>query len=147
LEDAIDGRPEPGEGEAIVKVVQADGGYLYRVQTAEGRLFIGRLPAKFRKLLWVKPGTYVIVEVPPLDDGALNPEKHQGEILSVLYKDQISHLQDSGLWPEEFNPEGAEAELVEGDPEEEDEEESGFMVFGQNPNRRNVQDSSSDEED
>ena len=32
IDDAIDGRPEPGEGEAVVKILQADGGYIYRVQ-------------------------------------------------------------------------------------------------------------------
>ena len=41
-------------------------------------------------------------------------------------------------------PEAAEGpELEEG---EEEEEESDFMVFGANPNRREVQDSSSDED-
>ena len=32
MDEAIAGRPEPAEGEAVVKVVQADGGYIYRVQ-------------------------------------------------------------------------------------------------------------------
>ena len=36
IDDAIDGRPEPGEGEAVVKILQADGGYIYRVQVTLG---------------------------------------------------------------------------------------------------------------
>ena len=52
--------------------------------------------------------------------------------------------------PVEFNPEGAEAAAaaIDGEGEEGDEEgEEDFMTFGVNPNRREVQDSSSDEED
>ena len=43
-------------------------------------------------------GTYVICEVPEIEEGQVNSEKQQGEILSVLYKDQIKHLQNEGLW-------------------------------------------------
>ena len=34
LDEAIAGRAEPSEGQEVVKVVQADGGYFYRVQVA-----------------------------------------------------------------------------------------------------------------
>lgn len=40
----------------------------------------------------------MIVEVPAMEEGTVNPEKLQGEILHVLYKDQIKHLETSSLW-------------------------------------------------
>jgi len=121
-------------------------------------------------------GSYVICEVPEVDEGTKNPEKQQGEIMHVLYKDQIKHLVEEKLWcvwllkrrwrreklslitlvflsclayrPEEFNPEGPEgaAALADGEGEEGDEEEEAFMTFGKNPNQVVVYDSSSDEE-
>ena len=44
------------------------------------------------------PGTYVICEVPEIEEGIENPEKQQGEMTHVLYKDQIKHLQEENLW-------------------------------------------------
>lgn len=89
------------------------------------------LPTKFRKLVWVKRGDYVIVNCgndddDDNDDADVKDEERnrivdtatttstyttKGEekggiryiIQHVLYKDQVKHLKDAGLWPSVFS--------------------------------------------
>jgi len=86
------------------------------------------LPTKFRKLVWVKRGDYVIVhcgdddesqnaEEPTRQENTRNEfktleEKKEEEtkekgvrymIQHVLYKEQVKHLKSKGLWPNVFN--------------------------------------------
>jgi probable RNA-binding protein EIF1AD len=54
--DVLDSFPEPGLDEEIVEMVCSRGGNLLEVRTPEGQLELCRLPAKFRKVIWVKRG-------------------------------------------------------------------------------------------
>lgn len=86
-------------------------------RSPEPRLAI--LPTKFRKLVWVKRGDFVIVECGDVVDDENDereettkepsrrrvPDKKGGVryiVQHVLYKDQIRHLRTKGLWPEVF---------------------------------------------
>jgi len=51
------------------------------------------LPNKFRKLVWIKPGDYVLIEKEDNPKGAL-----AGGIAAVLYKRQIEQLRKEGHW-------------------------------------------------
>ena len=62
------------------------------------------LPTKFRKLIWIKRGDFVIV-TPTSNDisnavGSVN--KCGYDIKTVLYKDQVKHLKSKDLWPSIF---------------------------------------------
>merc|ERR1712166_1249105 len=106
LQEARESRPEPTDDQSIVQVVAAQGGYLFQVQTSDGKKFLGRMPSRFRDLLWIKNGFFLIADTPPelLDANSEMPEadteRLQGEILHVLYDDQIRHLKKLDLWPD-----------------------------------------------
>jgi probable RNA-binding protein EIF1AD len=78
------------------------------------------LPSKFRKVIWVKRGDYVIVDIGNNDnnndkdknnDNTNNndnnneddSDKYRYAIKHILNKDQIKHIKSLNLWPEEFD--------------------------------------------
>mmetsp|Transcript_10374 Transcript_10374/g.22504 ORF Transcript_10374/g.22504 Transcript_10374/m.22504 type:complete len:98 (-) Transcript_10374:1413-1706(-) len=58
--DVLEGLPEPGEGEQIVQVVGSRGGNMLEVRSPANENALCLLPSKFRKLVWVKRGNYMI---------------------------------------------------------------------------------------
>ena len=103
--DILDALPEPEEGELIVEMVVSRGGNVLEVRSAEGEVALCRLPAKFRHLVWVKRGSFLIV-ARSSDDFTLASGR-KGAVLfdarHVLYPDQIKHLHVRGLWPAKFD--------------------------------------------
>jgi len=86
------------------------------------------LPTKFRKLIWVKRGDFLIVSGTSHDFLTAAGEKGKVKFMveHILYKEQVKHLKEAGLWPAAF----ADAVVVEGPGEggkeegvEEEEEE------------------------
>lgn len=67
------------------------------------------LPAKFRKLVWIKRNDFVIVECG--DEEEDEEEQQQSKksetsgfryvIRYILYKDQVKHIKSKGLWPQD----------------------------------------------
>ncbi|OMJ14898.1 putative RNA-binding protein EIF1AD [Smittium culicis] len=55
------------------------------------------LPPKFRKVVYVKRGNYVIVDL-----SLIRSDKVGGEIVQVLFPENIKRLKSEGKWPEEF---------------------------------------------
>ena len=51
------------------------------------------MPTKFRKNVWIKRGDFCIVEA--IEEG----DKVKGEIVRILYKDQIRFIKSEKLWP------------------------------------------------
>ena len=119
LTDAvINDLPVPNfeQGERIAKVLASRGGNLLEIDVASAPPHfhdrtgttpqLALLPTKFRKLVWVKRGDYLIVTG---DDQA---DEHEGcenikvryMVKNILYKDQVKHLRglDGGVWPERF---------------------------------------------
>lgn len=66
-----------------------------QVEFPEGRTTLCLLPAKFHKKLWIKRGSFLIVEGAADEvDGRVT-----GQILRVLYEDQVKHLKRmAGVW-------------------------------------------------
>jgi probable RNA-binding protein EIF1AD len=146
LTDAvINDLPEPNfnEGERIAKVLGSRGGNLLEVEVApppsgggknlkernsiksedaSSQSQLALLPTKFRKLVWVKRGDFLIVVGDDQADKNQNETKDAdspsspvtatGETIKVrymvqhiLYKDQVKHLksiEDGRIWPEHF---------------------------------------------
>ncbi|GLD99947.1 hypothetical protein PINS_up008675 [Pythium insidiosum] len=101
----LHGNPEPQENEQIVRVIALRGGNLFEVQDAEGATSLTMLPAKFRKLIWVKRGDFLIVA--SSDNEVSTADGKKGAVTSIvehiLYKDQIKNLRTKGLWPQGFD--------------------------------------------
>jgi len=89
----------PKENQSIVKVLCSKGNNLHEVQTSIGEQFLVSMPTKFRKNIWIKRGDYVVVE--PIEEG----DKVKGEIVSLLFKEQVKHIKSEGLWPQGFEEE------------------------------------------
>lgn len=70
------------------------------------------LPTKFRKLIWVKRGDFLIVSGTSHDFLTAAGEKGKVKFMveHILYKEQVKHLKEAGLWPAAF----ADAVVVEG---------------------------------
>ncbi|CAI5723974.1 unnamed protein product [Peronospora destructor] len=98
--------PEPTENELIVRVTALRGTNLFEVVDAQGAKSVTMLPTKFRKLIWVKRGDFLIVGE---GDGgeATTATGKKGAVTSIvvhiLYKDQIKNLKQKDLWPVGFD--------------------------------------------
>lgn len=122
--------PEPTEDERIARVVSTRGGNQFEVCVAgESSSNLAILPTKFHKLVWVKRGDYVLVEVG--QDGKEDESKTSVDggirhmITHILYKDQISHLRSKSLWPDD--PEFAAGEATEARDLEEECNDDGII--------------------
>ncbi|EDV21757.1 putative RNA-binding protein EIF1AD [Trichoplax sp. H2] len=95
-QELLTGDVSLAESQQIVKIVASRGNNLHEVVTASGETFLSSMPSKFRRVIWIKRGDYVIVD--PIEEG----NKVRAEISSVLNADQIKSLKEENLWPEEF---------------------------------------------
>lgn len=66
----------------------------------DGEDSLAILPTKFRKLIWVKRGDYLIVSGASHDfqTAAGNTGKVKFMVEHILYKDQVKHLKEQGFW-------------------------------------------------
>ncbi|KAJ0405404.1 hypothetical protein ATCC90586_009443 [Pythium insidiosum] len=140
----LHGNPEPQENEQIVRVIALRGGNLFEVQDADGATSLTMLPAKFRKLIWVKRGDFLIVA--SSDNEVSTAEGKKGAVTSIvehiLYKDQIKNLRTKGLWPQGFDDMAAtqESAVANAEPEEDastqetNTEQKGTQMVMSDPN-------------
>jgi probable RNA-binding protein EIF1AD len=103
--------PNPQQHERLAKVVATRGGNQFDVLLAlmdqdssqgdrEPQLCI--LPTKFRKLVFIKRGDFVIVETSMEENAEDDTREEKGVrciVRHILYKDQIKHLKAKGVWP------------------------------------------------
>lgn len=105
--DVLEGLPEPDEAhqQLIARVVEPRGSNMFKVETASGDSGLCLLPTKFRKLVWIKRGDYVIASRAEGDyDTAEGSGKGKVNFVidHILFPKQIAHLQQRGKWPKEF---------------------------------------------
>ena len=108
-QDVLYNFPEPTENQCIGQILRSLGSNLLAIQyintdkncMEEG---IARLPTKFRKLVWVKRGDYIIASVADgdIETSAGVEGKVKYTVEHILYTDQIKHLQKQNLWPQQF---------------------------------------------
>lgn len=117
--------PEPNfaEGERIAQVAGSRGGNILEIfvapspdnndntSTTPCQLELALLPTKFRKLIWVKRGDFLIVggdETTAADEQPIHKsQQHKVRYMvrHILYSDQIKHLKSlkSSIWPSQFD--------------------------------------------
>ncbi|PVV01190.1 hypothetical protein BB560_004395, partial [Smittium megazygosporum] len=98
------------------------------------------LPPKFRKIIWVKCGNYILVDLT-----LSRSEKVSGEIIQVLLPENVKKLKALNKWPEEFeifNELGANSNNLEN--KDSDSNDDDLFV---NHNRRVYYSDDSDSED
>ncbi|CCC81296.1 translation initiation factor aIF-1A [Thermoproteus tenax] len=79
----------PGEGEMLGKVLEMLGDNRVKVICQDGNVRVARIPGRYRKRLWLKPGDYVIVAVWDFD-----PNK--GDVVHKYEKRDIDELRRRG---------------------------------------------------
>lgn len=85
------------ENQTLVKVLGPRGNHLYEVIAADGTTFLASMPSKFRNTVWIKNGSFVVIE--PIEEG----NKVKGEIVKILLKHHIKQMKKDGKWIQEFN--------------------------------------------
>jgi probable RNA-binding protein EIF1AD len=103
-ESVLNDFPIPSESEQIIQIVSSQGSNQLEVRTADGAVSLAILPTKFRRLVWVKRGDFLIAS-------CSGEEYETAEGISgrvrfivehILYPEQVKYLQSSGHWPVEF---------------------------------------------
>jgi probable RNA-binding protein EIF1AD len=91
--------PIPSEKQKVVKVVELRGSNVCEVQDQEGSKFLVSFPSKFKKLIWIKRGDYLIVEPFP---EKISRGKIKAQVVHVLLPEHIAFLKKQSLWPNQF---------------------------------------------
>ncbi|KAI8641447.1 hypothetical protein BD408DRAFT_418055 [Parasitella parasitica] len=142
--DQLDNNFEIKQGQVYARSMGPRGNQQHEVEFIDGEKKLVTLPPRFRNLVWLKRGHYVIV-----DPTVGVSEKVAGEIVSVLFPKNIKDLKAAGKWPEEFSDSRREPTVppknVNGDDDEEEYQDDLFV----NNNRPVMSDTdcSSEEED
>ena len=156
-EEILSHFPEPNENERIVQVIESRGRNTLEVSYPGGESILALIPAKFQKKIWIKKGSFVIIEPTFLVDAS---SKVLAVVTHALFAQDIEHLIDQNLWPEEFLQDAKESFKLREKPtnqgayldmdfmSESDEEDDLEEAFGRNPNHRyEIDEGSSEEED
>ncbi|GJQ09380.1 hypothetical protein GpartN1_g1171.t1 [Galdieria partita] len=89
---------EPGQ--FIGRVVQALGNHLYQVETREPERKEEKylLPKRLRNYIYIRRGSFVVVEVYESPQGRV-----RGEVVETFLPEQVKTLRKLREWPEEWN--------------------------------------------
>ena len=107
-ESVLHDTPEPIEGfSEVVQILRSQGSNLQEVRGADGTEALAILPTKFRRLVWIKRGDFVIAS--QSKEGYETAGGSAGRVTfmieHILYPEQIKHLRTVGKWPAEFERE------------------------------------------
>ncbi|CAG5125813.1 unnamed protein product [Candidula unifasciata] len=144
--EVLEEYPLPEGGRQVVRVTAARGNNLHEVETANKETFLVSMPTKFRKHVWIKRGDYILVE--PIEEGG----KVKAEISHILFREQIKHIKDKGLWPEAFldKPAQQDESMISSDllpPSESEDSDEDLADLVINLNRVAVPDNTDSEDD
>ncbi|ORX92177.1 hypothetical protein BCR34DRAFT_594939 [Clohesyomyces aquaticus] len=111
--------------QVIARITKAAGNNLYNAERPSGKPILVELEAKFRNTIWMKRGSYVVVDTEAL---AERENKLDGEIVNVVRDEK--QWRKMAYWPKEFAKKSTYAEDSEDEdstvgkmpPEESDEE-------------------------
>ncbi|KAH7089180.1 hypothetical protein FB567DRAFT_326832 [Paraphoma chrysanthemicola] len=81
----------------IARVTTAAGNNLYNAELPDQKPILAELEAKFRSTVWIKRGSYVVVDTSALAD---RENKLDGEIVNVVRDEKA--WRKMAYWPKEF---------------------------------------------
>ncbi|XP_022942753.1 probable RNA-binding protein EIF1AD [Cucurbita moschata] len=90
------------DGHSIMQVVSIRGSNLIEVMDAQGEKSLALFPAKFQKSMWIKRGSFVVVDESGKKNALESGSKVACIVSRVLYFEQVRQLQKSPEWPEIF---------------------------------------------
>ncbi|KAJ9175589.1 hypothetical protein P3X46_014131 [Hevea brasiliensis] len=89
-------------GQSIMQVVSLRGSNLIEVMDARGEKSLALFPAKFQKSMWIKRGSFVVVDESGKEKALESGSKVACIVSQVLFYEQVRALQKSPEWPENF---------------------------------------------
>ena len=129
------------DDQKIVKIVAGKGNNLHQVIEADEKTsYLVSMPTKFRKNVWIKRGDFCVIE--EIEEG----DKVKGEIVRILYKEQIRDLKKEKKWPfKDIIEEKSSEKTIDLPPSDEGSDSEDDSDLFQNPNRKTVEVSESSE--
>ncbi|KAF2631169.1 nucleic acid-binding protein [Macroventuria anomochaeta] len=97
IEDTITPPDVLPDSHLIARIVKAEGKNLYNAELPGGKSILAELEAKFRSTVWIKRGSYVIVDASALAD---RDNKLDGEIVNIVRDEKA--WRKMSYWPKEF---------------------------------------------
>ncbi|OJD20383.1 hypothetical protein ACJ73_08281 [Blastomyces percursus] len=85
------------DSQKIAKVIRATGNNIYSVELPSKESILVELAAKFRSTIWVKRGSYVLVDMDALEERG---NKLSGEIINIVRDEKA--WRKASYWPKEF---------------------------------------------
>ncbi|XP_010999652.1 PREDICTED: probable RNA-binding protein EIF1AD [Populus euphratica] len=90
------------DGQSIMQVVSLRGSNLIEVMDARGGKSLALFPAKFQKSMWIKKGSFVVVDESGKEKALESGSKVACIVSQVLFYEHVRVLQRSPEWPEIF---------------------------------------------
>ncbi|CAN9217288.1 unnamed protein product [Alternaria alternata] len=81
----------------IARIIKAEGKNIYAAELPDGKPVLAELEARFRSTVWIKRGSYVVVDTSALAD---RENKLDGEIVNVVRDEKA--WRKMAYWPKEF---------------------------------------------
>ncbi|KAF9694437.1 hypothetical protein EKO04_007534 [Ascochyta lentis] len=97
IEDTVTPPDVLPESHLIARIVKAEGKNLYNAELPGGKPILAELEAKFRSTVWIKRGSYVVVDTSSLAD---RDNKLDGQIVNVVRDEKA--WRKMSYWPKEF---------------------------------------------
>ncbi|BCR98021.1 putative eukaryotic translation initiation factor eIF1a-like protein [Aspergillus luchuensis] len=107
------------QGHLIARAIKATGNNIYSVELPSKESVLVELPARFRSTIWIKRGSYVVIDANALEG---RDNKLKGEIVNIVRDEKA--WRKAPFWPKEF---AKQAVVVADDSDEEDESNVGKM--------------------
>ncbi|KAM7278236.1 hypothetical protein ACFE04_005370 [Oxalis oulophora] len=146
------------DGQTIMKVVSLRGSNLIEVIDGQNDKLLAFFPAKFQKSMWMKRGSFVVVDESGKEKAVESGSKVTCVVTRVLFFEQVRELQKSPKWPEVFKSTPLEEESDESnnqqhtstkneDDESDDSDDDDLPPLEANTNRIRPYGSDSDSEE
>ncbi|RMJ28760.1 factor eIF1A-like protein [Aspergillus sp. HF37] len=99
------------EGQRIARVIKATGNNVYQVELPSKESVLVELPARFRSTIWMRRGSYVLIDTTAIQD---RDNKLAGEIVNIVRDEK--EWRKAPYWPKEFGKQS----IIPSDEDEED---------------------------
>ncbi|KAK9669518.1 hypothetical protein RND81_13G136500 [Saponaria officinalis] len=90
------------QGQSIMQVLSLRGSNLIEVIDAKGEKSLALFPAKFQKSMWIKRGSFVVVDESGREEALEAGSKVACIVSQVLFHEQVRRLEKCPEWPEAF---------------------------------------------
>lgn len=90
------------EGQSVMQVLSLRGSNIIEVMDDGGKKLLALFPAKFQKSMWIKRGSYVVVDESGREEALESGSKVACIVSQVLFHEQVRLFQKSPEWPAIF---------------------------------------------